>query len=322
MGLAEYVQACGDTAAPEEQWLRRVTGSAAHLLGSHRDLGGYTYRVDAAGRAEIERLHPDHGQAAFLRQVNATGLRYAFSDGAPRAFLLSRLEPAEYTRLQAVLPPGGVDSLGLLSGLFQGTGVNLCCLYDQVQRPALRQWRLLKTLAEHLSAGYRQRCALRAMASITDAPDVVARAGRGFHTNSELGERRPELAARLVAAVQARERLQGERQQRTAREPAALFQAFVAGEYTLIDSLEDDGKRWIVAMRGDSERAGGLTQRQRTVVLAAAAGNCNRTIALELGVAERTVTSCLRVALRRLGIPDRQALGHWLGQLRAAGAFR
>jgi DNA-binding CsgD family transcriptional regulator len=208
-----------------------------------------------------------------------------------------------------------VDCLWLTSGACRGTGISLCGLYDQVQRPNVRQARLFRDLAEHMSTGFRARAALKAVARLgNETTSTFAPKGPPFQLDAKAGGKRSAVAEQLVAAVQARNQPDSKR---SAHASEVLFQAFVGGDYVLIDSLESDGKRWIIARRGHSDRAARLSSRESTVAFAAARGDGNRSIGRDLGLAERTVAGVLRGALTKLGMPDRKALAQWFGASRA-----
>jgi DNA-binding NarL/FixJ family response regulator len=91
-----------------------------------------------------------------------------------------------------------------------------------------------------------------------------------------------------------------------------LHGALVAGRWSLVDTFERDGKRYLIARRNTSAparaRAPELSVRETQVAVLAAMGHALKRIAYELGVSESCVATYLRRALVKLRLPDRIAL--------------
>lgn len=324
MSTTAFIEACRSTSTTQAAWFLELTAAAAPLLGAHRGLGGYTYRVLLDGSIAIVDLihpigsqlaeHPDYGKAAFLNHINGTPLRACFSALDPVAIVLSQQERRLAEALRPRLPPGGVDSVGLISGAFRREGVSLCCLLDRDLRPGTRKMAYLRALAEHLSAGYRVRRVLATSASwIESAAAVITPEGRVAHFAPPVGgEERASIANRLVGAVRASERLRTVARRRGVAESEALFDAFIAGQYALVDQVDSDGRRWIVAVCVKGHRRSAmLTRRERRVAAAAASGLSNKAIAADIGLSVRAVAYDLRACLAKLGLADRASLVLW-----------
>jgi DNA-binding NarL/FixJ family response regulator len=84
----------------------------------------------------------------------------------------------------------------------------------------------------------------------------------------------------------------------------------VDGRWTLVERVDTDGKRLLLAKRNqpDSVADSALTERERSVVERASLGGSLRHVAYELGVAESTVSETLSRALKKLGIKTRAEL--------------
>jgi DNA-binding NarL/FixJ family response regulator len=91
-----------------------------------------------------------------------------------------------------------------------------------------------------------------------------------------------------------------------------MWKALVAGRWTLIDTFEGDGRRYLLAQRNDPEvrhaARAALTKREREVAGYAALGHSNKMIAYELGLSASTVATHLAEAARKLRVRSRSAL--------------
>jgi DNA-binding NarL/FixJ family response regulator len=145
-------------------------------------------------------------------------------------------------------------------------------------------------IAQHLAIAWRLRTALGG-ADRCSAPSV--------------GPRTAATTARdvLRCAVVAHERSR-------AGSPVAgsqsLWQAIVAGHWSLLDAFTAAETRYIVASKnpagGGTLRA--LAQRECSVLEPTLGGHSGKWISLELKLCESTVARVLRTALRRIGVTD------------------
>jgi DNA-binding NarL/FixJ family response regulator len=157
-----------------------------------------------------------------------------------------------------------------------GDGDSLCILSN----PCVREWtpiqlHYFREVAQYLAHAWRIRKAL-------DAPGAPPRDV-------------------LREAVLAQDR------SRTDEPPAhPLWQALLAGQWSLLDSFLSEGTRYVVACQNPAQdltlRA--LQPRERSVLEFALAGRSGKWIAYELDRSEATVGRALRKAERRLGLVD------------------
>lgn len=94
----------------------------------------------------------------------------------------------------------------------------------------------------------------------------------------------------------------------------AAAKRLVAGRWSLVDTFEHGGKRYLVAEQNGAavDAAPDLSPRERTVLAAAAAGHHNKLIAYDLGLADSTVRVLLFRAIRKLGVASRaEAITHF-----------
>jgi len=108
--------------------------------------------------------------------------------------------------------------------------------------------------------------------------------------------------AALRRAVLALDRARGPLRRRDPERAMALWQAMVAGRWSLLDHFDSDGRRFVVAHRNDAgvPDMRGLSWRERQVAAHAALGHSNKVIAYELGLSASSVSEHLASARAKL----------------------
>jgi DNA-binding CsgD family transcriptional regulator len=173
-------------------------------------------------------------------------------------------------------------------------------------------------LASHLAAAYRLRRKLRRTGTeiLGSADAILTPDARVEHAakSAESAEARQVLSD----AVRTQERL---RVKSCREDPLAVgeWKALVDASWSLVDHVDTDGKRMIVAQRNDSVAPGKpeLSPREQQVLAYAALGHSNKLIAYELGLAHSTVRVLLARASAKLGARGRQQT---LKQFRGGGS--
>ena len=91
----------------------------------------------------------------------------------------------------------------------------------------------------------------------------------------------------------------------------------MAGQWSLIDSFDADGRRHLVVRETPASASDprGLTLREWQAARAAATGLSNKHIALTLGLGESTVATHLKRALVKLGLKSRMEFATVAAQL-------
>jgi len=176
-------------------------------------------------------------------------------------------------------------------------------------------------IAAHLVAGLRLRRRLAGQGSRSEAEEaILSPSGTLLHAEGPAKTRtaRDGLRAATVAIEKARGRL------RRADPDAALnlWRGLLDGRWSLIDRVEHDGRRLIVAHRNNVATRGlrALTFRERQVAAYAALGHSNKLIAYELGLSLGSVGTHLTSALAKLGAKSRLELIQIAASLGAPGS--
>lgn len=182
------------------------------------------------------------------------------------------------------------DSLNVVARDTSGVGVAFCANRETVVTAAVpkRTRTLLERLVAHVASALRLRRARASEHALDDAEAVVDARGGLVHAAPELAPiargalrdaARKVLAARRVPADRGPDVLE-------------LWRALYGGEFSLLDTFDSDGRRFVIARRNapgapSSETA--LAPRQRRILALLAGGCTNKLIAYELGLAPATV---------------------------------
>ncbi len=168
-------------------------------------------------------------------------------------------------------------------------------------RPGYRRYRCqAASLASHL----RGRCSSTANWRI------------GRHPQPRFASPCCSKNRRFLHSALAFDRARGPLRRRDPEAAVRIWEALVAGRWSLLDHFDSDGRRFIVAHRNDAEVADarGLTHRERQVVAQVALGQSNKMIAYELGLSTSTVANHLASARAKLGLPSAAALRQKVSQ--------
>lgn len=160
-------------------------------------------------------------------------------------------------------------------------------------------------VAAHIAAGFRLRRRLGGHKGVERATAVLGTDGKLEHAESSVDAEQRELLRQAVDRVE-RARLRG----RATDEALQLWQSLIAGEWSLADHFEGNGRRFYVAIRNPPEVAESkaLTRREAEVVSYLACGTKTAAAAYALGLDEVTVRGYLRTAMAKLGMSSRAEL--------------
>jgi len=235
----------------------------------------------------------------------------------PSVELLSRrghgLQPATAAAVADVFRALGMPEV---LGIFGG-GPNLRGVLVGVVRsrpgdaPGARTVHLLRRLSAHLTSARRLRDATAGEPQTADDPAtdaVLTVSGRVDHAIG--AARAASSRAALSEAVRRMEWARGRARRVDPEEAARSWRGLVAGAWTLLDHVERDGRRYLLARRNppDVENPRLLSAAERAVAGYAALGHSNKYVAYLLGIAPSTVAKRLARAQAKLGAPSRRVL--------------
>lgn len=219
--------------------------------------------------------------------------------------ILDALGPAATSAFAGLTRAYGVrDILGITAQDGEGWYISLAHLAPrrvEVDKTSLSCW---VRVASHLGAALRLRRRIeerqqQPVAVLSPAGRILDAQGLGPGARSELG-----------AAVQRVERARGALRRSRPEESLSLWEALLRGRYTLVDRIDCDGRRFVLAYANEIERAepGALTAREAAVVRWVVGGAANKEIAYGLGITESTVAWHLMRAIGKLGLRNRVEL--------------
>jgi DNA-binding CsgD family transcriptional regulator len=177
-------------------------------------------------------------------------------------------------------------------------------------RPADR--RLLSMVIAHLGAAARLRNAA-ADASEVETDAWLTPSGQVIDARG--AAQAAHHRASLALAVERAERARGALRHTEPGEALGLWRALVHAEWSLVDTVESDGKRVILARRNHpaTPQRPRLTTMERTIAFYAAAGHSHKAMAYALGLSTSTIALHLRSALVKLGVRTRAQLARLYG---------
>jgi DNA-binding CsgD family transcriptional regulator len=312
----------------EVEWLRGIADAALTCVDDGLGVVVYTFdasdpaafrpgRLVAAGTSKsIDFTH----MLATTPDLGEEIVRKLYLPSPPALLLSECLGPAAVTPSTApepirrnMLEQGIADTIGIRGIDPSGKGVMVGVPLSSARRLAPRRRRVLAQIAAHLAAGWRLRHGLERDTSPLEQADGVLDARGNVEHLRDVDASREDLHALRAAA----QRISRSRRLRSSdpRRSVALWEALVAGRWSLVEHFERDGRRYLLVKRNDPNitdpRA--LTLRERQVVTYARLGHSNKLIAYELGLAPSTVSQQLRSGLAKLGLGSRVALVQLFG---------
>jgi DNA-binding CsgD family transcriptional regulator len=317
---ADQVLAAVDAAylldAPDETWLQGILKAVVPGMDHGLGVVGFLYQSQD-GHAVARSVVGHETLPAILRRLpveiaSQTPQEVATTlDSGHWATTASERIRSIYPgmkEMERVMPPGVHDSL-VLNARSGNDGACFAAFLPRPQtcRPDFRaRW---SRVAIHVAQAARLRRRLEA------SPAEAILSPNGHLEHAETSTPAPHLRQYLTQAVQLRERARGPLRHREPDEALELWRGLVQGRWSLVDHIDSDGRRFILARRNEPEVPGlreSLTQREQQVIARAALGESNKLIGYQLGLSASTVAFHLSSASQKLGVETRDALRAWL----------
>lgn len=281
--------ALGIVALGEHPSLHSIVGTS-HAAESLRPIANF-----------IERLPPSLGRAFF-----------APTEFAGNAAWRMRRLAKKRNAFRAQLPP----MWAVVSGDARREAMFIGFLGSQPSfQPDLafphRDRKVLGFVGAHLSAALRLRRALRPAPDAPHVEAVLDSSGRVHDARGRAMSR--ETRESLSLAVVQSERARGALRTADEAEAASLWRALVDGRWSIVEVIESDGKRMLLACANppdgaDRSIAAALDADERSLVWLAALGHSHKYLAYELGVNVSTIVRRLDRIMQKLGIASRREL--------------
>lgn len=179
-----------------------------------------------------------------------------------------------------------------------------------------RDARVLGLVGAHLSAALRLRDLGEASAAVPkpgDVDAVLTPSGQVLHAKD--GAENAHVRASLSEAVLRSERARGKMRNVDSEEATTLWAALVGGRYSIVETTERDGKRFLLARKNTfrSPDLLALTKEESDVVWLIAQGHSHKYVAYELGLSVASIVRRLRGAMLKLRVSSRRDLLRKLG---------
>lgn len=171
--------------------------------------------------------------------------------------------------------------------------------------------RRLRRIGTHLSAGFRLRETLRQRHQLPSA--VLSPSGQLLHAEGDASEAPARRA--LALAVKNIEASRGKLRRTSPEEAMMMWKGLVAGKWTIVDWVDTDSRRFLVAHENPfSTRAlRALSPREVDIAEHLAQGRSTSEIGYALGLQSGTVSRAARTVLRKLGVKGRADLAALFG---------
>ena len=305
------IEAAYDRTKGDDAWLRDLTEMVAPAFS----VAGATTSFFFDLEGEAARV----GRAASVGDRTYTRENYAKQHdiGRKQAAIPNRTvyDCDMFTLLSRVVGPEvaahsirdagmeGDDAVGLRANMTPESGVIITTHVRSGYR--LRQRALWTRFAAHVGSALRLR-RMRAAPSPDSAVAVLGPRGRLEHGTTATSAARDDLEG----AAKDMDRARGKLRRLDNETACALWRAMVRGEWSLVDWVDHDGKRFLLAQANRVPVTGRpqLTERELQVVACAAMGHSNKLIAYDLGLSTGTVSVLLSRASKKLGVSGRVAL--------------
>jgi DNA-binding CsgD family transcriptional regulator len=325
--LVEFLETVYALERCDEEWLTQSLQTLSTICGSQHSYMGFFYDASNVhdlkvwNRCRFGDAPPELGNVWELFQsiVSADFVRATFRCmlfGSARRNVSDYVEPLLAERERHGY--GDFFCFNALDPSGQGCLMTFGCREYEFA-PNGKEAVLLRRLATHLSSAYRCRRKLAPeqpaagggaarRGRLTDGAEAVLDAkGRFVHVESHAKSKPAREQIRsAAAAIESSRTASG----RGRAQSLDSWHPLTAARWTLIDSFEESGQRYVVARENRADVVGfaALTDRERQIVVHAALGLSNKEIAYTLGVSDTTVRVLIARAARRLGVRGRKEL--------------
>lgn len=325
--LVSFLEAVYALELDDRTWLERVLGALSELCGREHHYVGFFYDASNVEDFKLWNLSipgaPEELTQAFgLFQAvvkNPTFVSTTFRSlhvGSVRRtgmpYMRAVLAERERTGWGDIFNINGIDPSGV------GCNVTIGARAPEYV-PSQADMTVYRRLASHLAAAFRARRRLgvsqlggnvdhKPHFGLDGAEAILDDQGRFVHA---VGEATGKLAQEQIrSTATSLDALRHKKARRAGRSALEHWHPLTGARWTLLDSFEEGGRRYVVARENQAHVDGlaELTDRERQIVLHAALGLTNKHIAYALGISDTTVRVLMARAANRLGLRTRREL--------------
>lgn len=319
--IVSVIEHCYSIEGGVDDWLRRLAEVAAPRTPAGPQLAAMLFEV-RDGIAELPHVYTvaldalggDEGVRAFTRPTSPAMSRRMFTEGPIVAFASKVKGHPAFSKKAAVdvLARFGIDDLvGVRAMSEPGRGAVISFPLRRDLPFGPREIATWQRIATHMGTGLRLLDRMQASSPKPDA--ILSPTGKIEH--AEEAAKSSAARSELAHAARAIDRARGKLRRVDPSEALALWRCLVDGTWSLVDTFDSDGRRYVVAHRNERVRASSssaleskLTPRELDVLARLAEGYGNKLIAYELGLTSSTVGTLLNRAAVKLGASSRAEL--------------
>lgn len=310
----DVVEAAYSLDGPESEWLTTLLDRARADLDVGAGIYGFTGHTAgpdfAASPAFVERALSPAFQNKLL-ELNATAPTAIFDLLRKRAVTCGGLEQvlgatspvvAQFRRVMASANVS--DGFCLFAQDAQGGNITLSAPAAAPVDPSPRVRGIWQRVGLHVVAGLRLRRKLAARIAQREA--ILSPSGNVEDIAPSLAS---DGAARraLTDAVRAMDRARHASVRSSPERALELWRGLVAGQWSLVDHWESDGRRWVAAYanRPGVRDPRALTETEQSILRYVAVGATNKDAGYALGLSDKTVSSCVSQIMKKLRVRSR-----------------
>jgi DNA-binding CsgD family transcriptional regulator len=320
-GQRDYVSVIEAAYSKDADWIPQLMSSIYPVLNEGCGVVSWRFEIERTpeGRERLHVFSPVFmgcpvelfdalGRAATRTDEHTMRLFYRSAPGISITQILGGREKAmSHGGLQELAPVGVHDQLLLQCSNLDHKGFVVAAPMPIAKNIHPRRTRALARLAVHIAAANRLRHNAVDRGDV-DTDAVLSPAGKVLHAegNAKDQSARHELQRAVLDMELGRGALRKNEPERAVQ----LWRALVAGRWSLIESVDTDGRRFLLARRNAPSIADpkALGIEERRVAGHAALGHSTKLTAYALGIASSTVTERLATAMRKLGVGSRAEL--------------
>lgn len=297
----------------EQAWVTEIARAMRPMVD--QGLGAVVYTYDASEPAALRYGPLGLADGPDWMAKCATDFAHSLSDAEVKRLYMAHAPVEPLSQIQGklrlgpepirVMAESGItDAMGIRAhNANQRSLIVISCSRERCGAVHPRQKASLARAAAHLAAATRLR--FSGQSSPDSADGVLLPSGRLEHASAEAQAARASLRAAVEARADARKL-----RKREPSQALELWRAMVGGRWSLVDHVDRDGKRLVLARRNapNVREPSALTPNERAVAMLTAWGHSNRLIAYELGLSPATTSTLLRSAMRKLRVKTRSQL--------------
>lgn len=313
--LVDFIELAYDVHASPRDWLLGLAAGMRKLLGEDRGVVGFFYDASDPSRVSMSTTVTLEENAAVVTALElahthgpAWGAKRLYWGGV-RCATVSQALGSKWSQMaifRTIVAPHGVkDFFALRSCDPDRHGVLLSAALRKQRRVSSPEAEVWERLGAHVAAGARLRTNATSADLSSGAAAVISADGRVEHAEGDLREAATREA--VNAAAKRMDRARGRMRRESPEEAVAIWTALVDGRWSLVDWIDHDGRRFLIARENPTpaKPARDLTKRERAVMALVAEGDSNKLVAYELGISEASVGVHLHNASRKLAARSR-----------------